>query len=210
MASGAFARSTGRPRTRTQAGPAGSVRADKADRRFMGCKGKVRAASLASASKASASCFSPDTMDATRWRRSSRACSATSTIGMAGGSGTLGSSSIFARTTVLSSVYSARSRWPKSPARPMPELPMPPKGAFLMNSQCRLTQTVPARSLSAISLAVVTSPPQTEAPRPYCVLLARRMASVVSLKGMTGTTGPNCSSSTMRVPSFTPVRMVGG
>ena len=41
-------------------------------------------------------------------------------------------------------LHSNLSWSPKSPARPMPEESMPPKGALRMNSQCLFTQTVPA------------------------------------------------------------------
>jgi len=54
---------------------------------------------------------------------------------------------------------------------------MPPNGALRMNSQWRLTHTVPAINLSARALASTTLPPQTDAPRPNGVPLARSTAS---------------------------------
>jgi len=50
---------------------------------------------------------------------------------------------------------------------------------------------------------------QTEPERPKCVALARSIASSTSRNVSTGRAGPNCSSSTRRTPSETPVTIVG-
>mmetsp|Transcript_5636 Transcript_5636/g.10587 ORF Transcript_5636/g.10587 Transcript_5636/m.10587 type:complete len:354 (-) Transcript_5636:1059-2120(-) len=201
---------TGRPLTSTQGGPSGLANDSMAARKFIGWNGNVRTASRVAASNASAS-FRSWTRILRRscrrmaWALSSMSTRATGTAGR-GATTTLRA---FAKTSVFTSVYSAMSFLPRSPDLPIPELLTPPKGAFLMNSQCRLTHTVPALSWRASMLAVSISLLQIEAPSPKVVALARRIASASSLKGIKGTTGPNCSSSTSRVPSMMPTTIVG-
>mmetsp|Transcript_5070 Transcript_5070/g.18949 ORF Transcript_5070/g.18949 Transcript_5070/m.18949 type:complete len:227 (+) Transcript_5070:720-1400(+) len=200
-------RCVGSPRRTKEEIPAESMKESMAFFRPKGRKGKTRSTSFACSSNASASLHNFSGMSA-NFLRSASAARLRSTSSAGGGPARTFFGSL-PKTSVFVSVYSFRSRMARSPARPIPELPKPPKGALRMNSQCLLTQTVPARNWLAISLARATSRLQTEPPRPKTVLLARRKASASSSKGMTGTTGPNCSSSTSREPSSMPTTMVG-
>mmetsp|Transcript_60498 Transcript_60498/g.126602 ORF Transcript_60498/g.126602 Transcript_60498/m.126602 type:complete len:204 (+) Transcript_60498:285-896(+) len=69
--------------------------------------------------------------------------------------------------------------------------------------------TVPACSSSASSMASSRLRVKTDACRPSGEALQRSMASRVDDTVMMGSTGPNCSSYTMRIPSRTPVSTTG-
>src|SRR3954453_22008950 len=110
--------------------------------------------------------------------------------------------------TVLSSQYSSS---PTSPQlRPMP-LPFTPLNGISGDTPLWvLTHDEPDSSRCASCSPLATSLVHTEPPKPYSVPFACARASSTSLKGMIGSTGPNCSSSTSRTPLPTPVMMVGG
>src|SRR6478609_5449056 len=68
---------------------------------------------------------------------------------------------------------------------------------------------MPYSSCSAMRNARPRSRVQTYAARPYGVLFAARMIAASSVKPTIGATGPNVSSSRMRIPCVTPVNSVG-
>ena len=72
----------------------------------------------------------------------------------------------------------------------MPDSLWPENRACGLGFSNELTQTEPACSLRAILSAWSTSLPQTQAPRPVFVLLARLMTSSSSDQGWVGTIGP--------------------
>ena len=87
---------------------------------------------------------------------------------------------------------------------------MPPNGTIGWMPPCLLIQTLPASRRRAVARAASGSSDHTEAPRAASSPLAASIASSTSEYRMTGRAGPNCSSSTMAVPSSTSATMVTG
>ena len=72
-----------------------------------------------------------------------------------------------------------------------------------------VTQTMPASSLSAASIASSSEVVKIEAPRPKSLSFARSIASSKSLTRMMAATGPKHSSRRIAISGVQPVRIVG-
>eukprot|EP01139_Manchomonas_bermudensis_P024367 Amastigsp_a842540_113.p5 type:complete len:127 gc:universal Amastigsp_a842540_113:1629-1249(-) len=104
--------------------------------------------------------------------------------------------------------YSKRPSRP--PSRPKPDSRKPPKPDAASKALWRLTQTVPALSLSESSAASAVFSVQSDAARPKFELLASLIASSGSRNGRATRTGPKISSCTHAETGATFVISVGG
>ena len=92
----------------------------------------------------------------------------------------------------------------------MPEHLTPPNGTLGAIPPCPLTHAVPHSSRLATSAALSRSEDQTDPPRPVSSELALLIASSNSEYLIIGNKGPNCSSSTILIPSLTSATNVYG
>src|SRR6266704_4039775 len=94
-------------------------------------------------------------------------------------------------------------------SRPIPLCRTPPKGIRGSETTTLLTVTSPAEISRATFSALLVSVPQTVAPSPNSLLLARAIASFSSLTAITGAAGPNVSSFIILISGVISVRTVG-
>jgi len=108
------------------------------------------------------------------------------------------------------SVNASMLAWAPPKREPVPEAPVPPKGAFASSfTVWSLMCTMPVGILSASSTARIASRVTMPSDRPYSVAVASAMASSMLPYRATGATGPKISLAKAGVDAETPASTVG-